>query len=190
MRTSTEDCGSLTRSCFLSLHFVFLLFAVNENRYRGSWRDDKKLFSVIAFCLLVVHSPVYFVLLFAVIEMWYGGSWKLDKKLFAVIVFCLVVVHSPVYLDLLFAVRENWYEGLWKLDKKLFAVIVVCLLVYSQSMRTGTKDHGRMTRSCLLSLYSVLLLFTVQCIWTCCLPLVRTGMKDCGSLTRSCLLSL
>ena len=124
MRTSTEDCGSLTRSYFLSLYFVFLLFAVNENRYRGSWRDDKKLFSVVAFCLLVVHSPVY--------------------------------------LDLLFAVSENWYEGLWKLDKKLFAVIVVCLLVYSQSMRTGTKDHGRMTRSCFLSLYFVFLLFIVN----------------------------
>ena len=95
---------------------------------------------------------MYFVLLFAVTENWYRGSWKLDKKLFAVIVFCLVVVHSPVYLDLLFAVSENWYKGSWKLDKKLFAVIIVYLLVYSQSMRTGTKDHGRMTRSCLLSL--------------------------------------
>ena len=124
LRTGTEDYGSLARSCFLSLYFVFLLFAVIEN--------------------------------------WYGGLWKDDKKLFAVIAFCLLVVHSPVYLDLLFSVSENWYGGLWKLDKKLFDVIVVCLLVYSQSMRTGTKDRGRMTRSCFLLLYFVFLLFAVN----------------------------
>ena len=80
--------------CVPSLYFVFLVFAVNENQYEGSWKDDKKLFAVIVFCLLVVHSPVYFVLLFAVSENWYGGSRKDDKKLFPVIVFCLLGVRS------------------------------------------------------------------------------------------------
>ena len=42
--------------CVPSLYFVFFVFTVSKNRYEGSWKDDKKLFPVIVFCLLVVCS--------------------------------------------------------------------------------------------------------------------------------------
>ena len=180
MRTGMTDRGRLTRSCFLSLYFVFLLFVVNENRYGGLWKLDKKLFPVIVFCLLVVCShwePVR-----RIVEGW-------QKLVCCHCILSCCYSQSSVFglvvcshWELVQRIMEAWREVV-----SCHCILSSCCL---QSLRTGMEDYGRMTKSCLLSLHFVFLLFTVQCIWTCCFQSVRTGTEDCGSLTRSCLMSL
>ena len=113
------DRGRMTRSCFLSLYFVFLLFAVNENRYGGSWKDDKKLFAVIAFCLLLFTVQCIWTCCLQSVRTGMKDRGRMTRSCFL----------SLYFVFLLFAVNENQYGGSWKDDKKLFAVIVFCLLV-------------------------------------------------------------